>query len=79
MVQRLLASADLVGDDKIRLRRRFAAICDAMKTPGADAARSARRLDRLLADIAGNPLAGQPVGSAGPKRSRPASAGGARD
>ena len=79
MVQRLLGSADLVGDDRIRLQRRFAAICDAMKTPGADAARSARRLDRLLADIAGNPLADQPVGGAGPKRSRPASAGGARD
>jgi hypothetical protein len=79
MVQRLLGSADLVGDDRIRLQRRFAAICDAMKTPGADAARSARRLDRLLADIAGNPLADQSVGRAGPKRSRPASAGGARD
>jgi hypothetical protein len=79
MVQRLLGSAGLVGDDRIRLQRRFAAICDAMKMPGADAARSARRLDRLLADIAGNPLADQPVGRAGPKRSRPTSAGGARD
>jgi hypothetical protein len=68
-----------VGDDRIRLQRRFTAICDALKTPGADAARSARRLDRLLADIAGNPLADQPVGRAGPKRSRAASAGGARD
>ena len=41
MVQRLLGSADLVGDDRIRLQRRFAAICDALKTPGADAARGA--------------------------------------
>jgi hypothetical protein len=65
MVQRLLGSADLVGDDRIRLQRRFAAICDAMKAPGADAARSARRLDRLLADLAGNPLADQSAGPAG--------------
>jgi hypothetical protein len=65
MVQRLLGSADLVGGDRIRLQRRFAAICDAMKAPGADAARSARRLDGLLSDLAGNPLADQPAGPAG--------------
>jgi hypothetical protein len=79
MVQRLLGSADLAGDDSIRFQRRFAAICDAMKAPGADAAHSARRLDRLLADLAGNPLADQPAGRSGPERSRPAPAGGERD
>jgi hypothetical protein len=62
MVQRLLGSADLLGDDRIGLQRRFAAICDAMKAPGADAARSTRRLDSLLTDLAGNPLADQPSG-----------------
>lgn len=79
MVQRLLGSADLVGDDMMRLQRRFAAICDAMKAPGADAARSARRLERLLTEITGNPLADQPSGRAEPKQSRPAQVGGGRD
>lgn len=76
MVQRLLGSAELVRDDRIRLQRRFAAICDAMKAPGADVARSARRLDRLLADLAGNPLAGHLASRAGPERSGPPPAGG---
>jgi hypothetical protein len=67
MVQRLLGSADLAGEDRIGLQRRFAAICDAMKAPGADAARSARRLDRLLADVAGNPLADRPSDRTGAK------------
>ena len=79
MVQRLLGSADLTGDDRSGLQRRFAVICDAMKAPGADAARSAQRLDRLLADIAGNPLADHPVGRSGPKRSPSAPAGGGPD
>ena len=53
MAQRLLDSASLTGDVRMRLQRRLVAICDAMKAPGADAARSARRLDRLLAELAG--------------------------
>lgn len=52
MAQRLLGSAELADGDRIRLQRRFAAICDAMKAPGADARRIARRLDRFLADVA---------------------------
>jgi hypothetical protein len=79
MVQRLLGSAELVDDDRIALQRRFAAICDAMKAPGADVARSARRLDRLLAEIAGNPLAEDHVARAGPKRSHSAPTGGEPD
>jgi hypothetical protein len=50
--QRLLGSCGLAGDDLVRLQRRLAAIGDALKVPGADAARGAWRLDRLLADIA---------------------------
>ena len=79
MVQRLLGSADLADEDRIGLQRRFAAICDALKAPGADAARSARRLDRLLADVAGNPLADRPSGRTGPMQSRSTLAGGGRD
>ncbi len=51
MVQRLLGSAGLAQADRIRLQRRLAAICDAMKAEGADAARITWRLDRLLRDI----------------------------
>jgi len=58
MAQRLLGSADLAGGDRIRLQRRFAAICDAMKAPGADGRRIARRLDRFLADVAARSRAG---------------------
>lgn len=58
MAQRLLGSADLADGDRIRLQRRFAAICDAMKAPGADGRRIARRLDRLLADVAARSRAG---------------------
>jgi hypothetical protein len=49
---RLLRSAGLAGDAGIRLQRRLIAICDALKVPGADAARAAWRLDLLLADLA---------------------------
>jgi hypothetical protein len=56
--QRLLGSADLAGGDRIRLQRRFAAICDAMKAPGADGRRIARRLDRFLADVTARGPAG---------------------
>ncbi|HTS95056.1 MAG TPA: hypothetical protein VMI33_00385 [Streptosporangiaceae bacterium] len=51
MTQRLLGSAGLDDGDRVRLQRRLVAICDALKAPGADAARGAWRLDRLLADI----------------------------
>jgi hypothetical protein len=77
MVQRLLGSADLSGDERIRLQRRFAAICDAMKAPGADAARSAWRLERFLADIAGNPVTDERSGSGWPERGEPPAAGAA--
>lgn len=52
MAQRLLGAAELAEDDRSQLQRRFAAICDAMKAPGADEGRIARRLDRFLADVA---------------------------
>jgi hypothetical protein len=52
MAQRLLRSAGLAGDAGIRLQRRLIAVCDALKAPGADAARAAWRLDLLLADLA---------------------------
>ena len=64
IAQRLLGSAALPGDVRIRLQRRLVAICDALKVPGADAARSARRLDLLLADLARSCSAGQPGGGA---------------
>ncbi len=51
MAQRLLGSSGLDDGDRARLQRRLVAICDALKAPGADAARGAWRLDRLLADI----------------------------
>jgi hypothetical protein len=52
LAQRLLGSCDLAGDDRAGLQRRLVAIGDALKVPGADAARGAWRLERLLADIA---------------------------
>jgi hypothetical protein len=52
LAQQLISSADLADDARTRLQRRFAAICDAVKVPGADAARGAWRLDRLLAELA---------------------------
>jgi hypothetical protein len=51
IAQRLLGSAALAGDARIRLQRRLVAICDALKGPGADVARIARRLDLLLTDL----------------------------
>ena len=56
MAHRLLCSARLSGDVRMRLQRRLVAICNAMKAPGADAVRSARRLERLLTELA---MAGQ--------------------
>jgi hypothetical protein len=52
--QRLLGSASLPGEVRMRLQRSLVAICDAMKAPGADAVRAARRLDRLLTELARN-------------------------
>ena len=52
IAQRLLWSSCLAANDRIRLQRRLVAIGDAAKVPGADVARGAWRLDRLLADIA---------------------------
>lgn len=51
LAQQLISSADLAEEARIRLQRRFAAICDAVKVPGADAARGSWRLDRLLAEL----------------------------
>lgn len=51
MAQRLLGSASLPGEVRMRFQRRLVAICDAMKAPGADAGRGARRLDRLLVEL----------------------------
>ena len=52
MAQRLLGSASLPGEVRMRFQRRLVAICDAMKAPGADVDRGARRLDRLLFELA---------------------------
>jgi hypothetical protein len=52
IAQRLLGSAALAGDARIWLQRRLVAICDALKLPGADVVRIARRLDLLLTDLA---------------------------
>jgi hypothetical protein len=76
MVQRLLGSADLVDDERLRLQRRFAAICDAMKAPGADTARGAWRLERFLADLAGNPVTDEPADRTWPAPAGPSSAAG---
>ena len=55
MAQRLLGSASLPGEVRMRFQRRLVAICDAMKAPGADAGRGARRLDRLFIELSGQP------------------------
>lgn len=72
MAQRLLGSAGLPGNVRISLQRRFAAICDALKSPDADLARGAWRLDRLLNDLA-------EYDRAGPAADRPGPASGAAD
>jgi hypothetical protein len=64
----LLGSPGLHPDDRIRLQRRFTAICDAMKAQGADEARIAWRLDRLVADIARKYQPDQDVGRGGRRR-----------
>jgi len=63
MAQRLLGSAALAGDARVRLQRRLVAICDALKAPGADLARGAWRLDLFLADLALSCQAGRTSGT----------------
>ena len=78
MAQRLLGSASLPGEVRMRLQRRLVAICDAMKAPGADVLRCARRLDRFLTELArtGQASLAQAPGS---RAQAPASAARARD
>lgn len=54
--QRRLGTLDLAAEDRIRLQRRLTAICDAMKSPGADAGRGERRLGEFLAELDRAPL-----------------------
>jgi hypothetical protein len=70
MAQRLLGSASLPGEVRMRFQRRLVAICDAMKAPGADAGRGARRLDRLLIELAGQPGLAQARDGRAPGRPR---------
>jgi hypothetical protein len=49
--QRVLISVAVDDSVRARFQRRLTAICDALKAPGADAARCERRLDLLLADL----------------------------
>ena len=70
MAQRLLGSASLPGEVRMRFQRRLVAICDALKAPGADAGRGARRLDRLLTELSGHPGLAQPRGGRAPGRPR---------
>jgi len=72
IAHRLLCSVNMSGTDRIRLQRRLVAISDAMKVPGADAARAARRLERLLAELAvAGPVADRIGGAADTVRSGP--------
>ena len=47
---RALATLGTESDARIRLHLRFMAICTSLKLPGANRARGAQRLDRLMAD-----------------------------
>jgi hypothetical protein len=52
-VQRALAGLAALGADaeaRLRLNNRFAAICTALKMPGASRIRCIRRLDELMAE-----------------------------
>jgi hypothetical protein len=49
---RALAGLNVASEARIRLNLRFTAICTALKLPGANPASCARRLDRLITDIA---------------------------
>ena len=72
IAQRLLGSASLPGEVRMRFQRRLVAICDAMKAPEADAGRGARRLDRLLTELArtGQPGLAQTRDGRAPARAR---------
>jgi hypothetical protein len=48
--RRLISSLNVDADARMRFHLRLAAICTALKAPGASQARVARRLDRLVAD-----------------------------
>jgi hypothetical protein len=48
--QQALSELNVDSDARIRLHLRLMAICTSLKLPGADKARGARRLDRLMAD-----------------------------
>lgn len=50
-LQRLLAELDIDPDARIRLHRRFLAICASLKVPGGSLDRAVRRLDRLISDV----------------------------
>ena len=61
--QRTLAVLPLDDEVRARFGRRLTAIGDAIKAPGADPARCARRLDLLLADLPGPNPAKVPPGA----------------
>ena len=50
--QRVLTSVAVDDSVRARFQRRLTAVCDALKAPGADAARCEHRLDLLLVDLA---------------------------
>jgi len=47
---RALAALSAESDARIRLQLRYMAICTSLKLPGANRARGAQRLNRLMAD-----------------------------
>ena len=49
--QHRLAAAELPAEARARLHRRLAAVCDALKSPAADAMAVGRRLDAFLAAL----------------------------
>jgi hypothetical protein len=46
-----LAAADLAPQERARLQRKFIAVCDAAKVPGADSAACLKRLESFLAAL----------------------------
>lgn len=48
--QRALSALNVDPETRLRLHLRYMAICTSLKMPGADKARGASRLDRLMAD-----------------------------